>query len=148
MILVRHAKGRRAQTGSRNPGNASDPRGAERARWRKPRGCGTDITGHPPRDVSVAGAVPSRWVERAEGEAPGGASAEIERRHAEMALQYDNPEEPAATPISVRTMDPGDGSGADQQRIWHSIRQDRGGPTAGAARHYTAKAAVPGVGAR
>src|SRR6202166_2311622 len=121
MILVRHAKRRCPQTGLRNPGSASDPRGAERARWRKPRGCRTDITGHPPRDVSMAGAVPSRWVERAEGEAPGGASGEIERRHAEMALHYDNPEEPAATPISAGSMDPRHGSGTDEDRVWHSI---------------------------
>ena len=52
MILVRHAKGRCPQNGSRNSGSASDPRGAERAKWRKPQGRRADITSYCPRDVS------------------------------------------------------------------------------------------------
>jgi len=71
----------------------------------------------------MAGAVPSRWVERAEGEAPGGASAEIERRHAEMALHDDNPEEPGASARRNETVDRGASSGdrsgaSDLERVF------------------------------
>src|SRR3954454_24646377 len=100
MILVRYAKGRCPPAGSRNPGSASDPSGPERAGWKKPRGCRTDITGHTPRDVLMAGAVPSRRVECAEGKALGGAPGKTERQNAELPLHDDDPEEPAATAIS------------------------------------------------
>src|SRR3954447_27092533 len=86
MILVRYAKGRCPPAGSRNPGSASDPSGPERAGWGKPRGCRTDITGHTPRDVSMAGAVPSRRVECAEGQALGGGAARNKRGAAEKGL--------------------------------------------------------------
>src|SRR5271170_1933317 len=86
----------------------------------------------------------SRWMECTEGEAPGGASAETRRRHAEMALQHGDAEEPAATQVSVRPMDPGDGGGADREEIRHPPGQELGGAPVGAAWHYPAKAAVSG----
>ena len=53
-----------------------------------PESVARTLRGDSPRDVSVAGAVSSRRVERTEGEATGGSSAEIERQHAEVALQH------------------------------------------------------------
>src|SRR5580765_4587723 len=147
MILVRHAKRRCAYAGSRNPGGPSDARGAKRARRRKPRGCRTHTAGRVTRDVPMAGALPSRRMERPEGEAAVGASAETRRPHVEVALQHGYPKEPAATQISVRAMDPRDGGGADREEVRHPPGQELGGPAVGAARHYPAKAAVPGSGA-
>src|ERR1700733_6899980 len=97
MTLVRCAKGRCPQLGPRDPGGASDPRGAQRARWRQTRGCRPHVACDAAGDVPMAGALPSRWVARAEGEAAGGTAAEAGRQHAEVALPDGDPEEPAAT---------------------------------------------------
>src|SRR4029077_11824429 len=118
-------------------------RGAKRARRRKPRGCRTHTAGRSARDVSMAASLPSRWMERAEGQAPGGAPSETRWRHAEMALQHGYAEEPAATQVPVCPMDPGDGGGADREEIRHPSGPELGGPPVGAAWHYPAKAAVP-----
>src|ERR1700721_344726 len=117
MTLVRCAKGRCPQTRPRDPGGASDPRGAKRAGRRQPRGCGPHVACDAARDVSLAGALPSRWMERPEGEAAGGTAAKAGRRHAEMALPDGDPEEPAATEIPVRALDPGDGGRADREKV-------------------------------
>ena len=59
-----------------------------------------------------------------------------------MALQHGDAEEPAATQVSVRPMDPGDGGGADREEIRHPPGQELGGAPVGAAWHYPAKTAV------
>src|ERR1700722_9412638 len=87
----------------------------------------------------MAGALPSRWVECAEGEVVGGAPTEIERQYAEVALQHGDTEEPSAVQIPVRAVDPGDGGGVDREKVWHPSGQELGGPPVGAARNYPAK---------
>src|ERR1700729_2631599 len=68
----------------------------------------------------MAGALSPWRMECAEGEPPRRTPAETERRHAEMALQYSDTEEPAATEVPVRSMDPRDGGGVDRAKVWHS----------------------------
>src|SRR5579864_8399127 len=84
----------------------------------------------------MAGALSPWRMECAEGEAPRRTSAETERRHAEMALQHSDTEEPAATEVPVRSMDPRDGGGVDRAKVWHSSGAELGGPSVGPAWHY------------
>src|SRR4051812_50161670 len=111
MILVRYAKGRCPPAGSRNPGSASDPSGPERAGWGKPRGCRTDITGHTPRDVSMAGAVPSRRVEWAEGQTPGGAVPGNWRGAGGKAPHHQKPQKTPPKADLICLFDTGEGCG-------------------------------------
>src|ERR1700722_12435964 len=109
-----------------------------------PEDGGPHVACHAAGDVSLAGALPSRWVERPEGEAAGGTAAKAGRRHAEMALPDGDPEEPAATEIPVRALDPGDGGRADRAKVWCPSGQELSGAAVGATGHHPAKAAVPG----
>src|SRR6202140_5668438 len=81
-------------------------------------------------------------------QAVGRAPAEAQRQADEVDLQHGYAEEPAANEILICLVDASDGGEANQGQIRHPAGDKLGWPSAGTARHHTAKAVIPGAGTR